>query len=167
MSALLVGTLLAIVALGFVLWPLFDERPGVTARRAPRAVGGSGAIEALREIEFDRETGKLSDADYAELKAAYTRTALAELRAQDAADARSSGTPAGDAATGEDAAEAAIRRWRERKTACPACGPRPEPDAIYCSSCGHYLAGQCAHCGAAVEEPGAGWCVGCGSRLAA
>jgi hypothetical protein len=31
------------------------------------------AIDALREIEFDRATGKLSDDDYAALKTEYTR----------------------------------------------------------------------------------------------
>ena len=39
-------------------------------------------MAALREIEFDRETGKLSDDDYASLKAKYTGEALAALDLQ-------------------------------------------------------------------------------------
>ena len=160
MIALLLGTLLAVGALAFVLWPLFDE--GATA--GPRATGRTprreDAIEALREIEFDRATGKLSDDDYASLKSTYTTQALAELRAKDA----SSGTAPAD----EDPAEAAVRRWRSRPApACPAHGPRPEPDAIYCSTCGRHLAGKCARCGAVVPETGAQFCTGCGERLAA
>ena len=42
---------------------------------------------ALREIEFDRETGKLSDADYSELKARYTEAAVLAMRQEDAAPA--------------------------------------------------------------------------------
>ncbi len=38
------------------------------------------ALAALKEIEFDRATGKLSDADYGTLKTRYTAEALAVLR---------------------------------------------------------------------------------------
>src|SRR5213594_420532 len=40
------------------------------------------ALRALKEIEFDRATGKLSDADYAYLKAQYTAEAVAVMREQ-------------------------------------------------------------------------------------
>ena len=46
----------------------------------PRGV----ALAALKEIEFDRETGKLSDADYDFLKGKYTGAALEALRAESA-----------------------------------------------------------------------------------
>ena len=161
MIALLLGTVLAVGALAFVLWPLFAEggatRPGPSSR-APRR---EDAIEALREIEFDRATGKLSDTDYAALKATYTSQALAQLRAKDSATAAT--VPAVD----EDPAEAAVRRWRLRATACPEHGPRPEPDAIYCSTCGRHLDGKCARCGAEVTATGAQFCNNCGERLAA
>src|SRR5713101_5035711 len=45
---------------------------------SPRAV----ALRALKEIEFDRATGKLADADYEALKNRYTAEALAALRAE-------------------------------------------------------------------------------------
>ena len=44
-------------------------------------------MAALREIEFDRATGKLSDADYDFLKARYTARALDALRQDDASPA--------------------------------------------------------------------------------
>ena len=37
------------------------------------------ALLALKEIEFDRETGKLSDEDYADMKATYQRAALTAI----------------------------------------------------------------------------------------
>ena len=41
------------------------------------------ALLALKEIEFDRETGKLSDEDYQFLKDKYTAQALEALRAEE------------------------------------------------------------------------------------
>jgi hypothetical protein len=157
--ALVVGTALAVVGLAFVLYPLFAE-PSATrdaARRVPRtSESRERAVDALREIEFDRATGKLSDVDYAELKSTYTQEAIAAMRAEESA-----------AAVAADPAEAAVLRYRQRPHACATCGPRPEADALYCSSCGGYLDGTCGHCGAAVTEPGAAFCAGCGHALAA
>ena len=172
MIALALGTLLAIGSLAFVLWPLFDEGRGAgrSASRRRIAADGedAGAIDALREIEFDRATGKLSDTDYAALKATYTQAALEELRARDDASRAQPGASAALApGSSPDDAEAAILRWRAQRRSCAHCGPRPEPDAIYCSECGRYLEGKCGECGATVEGPGRTFCTECGTRLAA
>ena len=158
MLALIVGTILAVGALAYVLFPLLiASTPGV---RRPRAVMATPAapeqeaVVALREIEFDRATGKLSDADYDELKARYTARALEAIRSS-----------AGG--TTDDAAEAAVLAYRARIKSCARCGPRPEPDATYCSSCGSFLPGACGSCGQVVTEPGAAFCTSCGRSLAA
>src|SRR5687768_12085696 len=99
MTALLIGTALAVASLCYVLYPLL--RPvGASNAPARREVAPSteaSAVDALRELEFDRHTGKISDADYGPLKARYTEEAVAVMRA-----AESGGK------------------------ACPACGRRPE-----------------------------------------
>jgi hypothetical protein len=88
----------------------------------PRGV----ALAALKEIDFDRETGKLSESDYQLLKAKYTASALEALRAEEA--------------TRPDPVEALIAAKTRALTSggarCRTCGPRPEPDAVYCSTCG-------------------------------
>jgi hypothetical protein len=154
--ALAVGTTLALGAVAFVLYPLLV--PGTLAARsqAPEEIPGSTAVEALREIEFDRQTGKLSDADYTTLKASYTERALAEMRTR----SNEPGTPI-------DEAESLVLGFRAQRRTCPDHGPRPESDAAYCSECGRYLAGACSTCGAAVTEPAARYCAGCGNALAA
>jgi hypothetical protein len=165
MFALMIGTVLAVGALAFVLYPLFFVAPrSFRADQAipPRRSQRDEAVAALREIEFDRETGKLSDADYTELKSRYTRQAIDAMR-RDASVASASGVPSGD----EDEIEAAVRAYRAQRIACPTCGPRPEPDAAYCSTCGRYLRDRCAECGAPVDAPEARFCVNCGHRLAA
>ena len=109
MTALLVGTALAVASLLYVLYPLFRADIAVAPRHHFDARSGqSPAVDALRELEFDRETGKISDADYEPLKARYTEQALAVMRAGDA-------------------------------RVCGGCGPRPERDAEFCSSCGALL----------------------------
>jgi hypothetical protein len=159
--ALVAGTILALSALAFVLYPLFFDEAPVLRGSVPSPVSLSDdlAVAALREIEFDRATGKLSDADYAQLKQQYTREALASMRRgeqQSAVRLQS-----------DDAIEAAIRAYRAERPVCATCGPRPEADAIFCSNCGRYLPGSCAQCGRHVDEIGACFCAACGHRLAA
>ena len=160
MLALAIGILLAVGALAFVLYPLFAGvvltpfRAPLTTKQAA-GVAEREAVVALREIEFDRATGKLSDSDYGELHARYTERALQAMRSGDSN------------ALADDPVEAAVLAYRARLKQCVTCGPRPEPDAIYCSNCGHYLPGACDFCGSAVSEPAAAFCRACGRHLAA
>ena len=172
MTALIIGAALAVAALLYVLLPLFDSRPPARSNKpvSPSALPES-AVDALREIEFDRATGKLSDDDYSSLKAQYTRTALVEMRSREPIVQAGSGTvgeglPNVDVA-GLDPAEIAVLRYRAVRRSCDDCGPRPEPDPAFCSSCGKYLKGVCAHCGATVDQPRSKFCANCGSSLAA
>jgi hypothetical protein len=165
-----VGIALALVALAIVLAPVFSDEAPSEVRDGPRTtpkleiddapVPGS-AIEALREIEFDRATGKLSEDDYDDMKAKYTTQALAELRATDATPAHTTTT------TPVDQAERLVKKYRPGSTICHTHGLRPEKDALFCSECGSYLPGKCERCGTAVTAAGAHFCTGCGHVLAA
>jgi hypothetical protein len=82
MLELIAGVLVTFVAVGVVLEPLIP-RPGARPAAAPAAEEPEfidieesespkiQALLALKEIEFDRATGKLSDEDYNALKAKY------------------------------------------------------------------------------------------------
>jgi len=158
---LLAGTVLAVGALAFVLYPLFfavaDRASG---RAADTADADDSAIVALREIEFDRATGKLSEADYAELKKSYSEQALRELRAADIAAAPAPAAPL-------DPIEARVHAYRLTHRECPTCGLRPEPDAVYCSTCGGFLERVCPRCDAQITETSAAFCATCGTTLSA
>jgi hypothetical protein len=153
---------IALIAVAFVLVPRFRDAAAAPRATAPKPAADrdtdDDAVGALREIEFDRATGKLSDADYTTLKSRYTAEALDVMRAAES-----------EAATTDvsDLAEEAILRYRQRSAGCVSCGPRPEPDALYCSTCGRYLPGRCNGCGAVVNEPAARFCTSCGKTLAA
>lgn len=168
---LAVGTILVLGALALVLSPLLgDGGDALHKHRSAEPDNGStlhtgdSAIATLREVEIDHETGKLSDGDYAELKERYTRAALEDMRvAQRAASIAAPGLLA--LALDVDPVEAAIARARANQKTCPDCGPRTEPDAVYCSHCGRYLPRQCPHCGVHVEMPAAAFCASCGNVL--
>jgi double zinc ribbon protein len=128
------------------------------------------ALLALREIELDRATGKLSDDDYAALKERYSAEALAALDRDQAEEARVAAT-----ADPEALVAARLSQLRTAHAAgapapplCPGCGPRPEPDALFCSSCGRALAepGFCAACGQRLAADSR-FCPGCGNKVAA
>ena len=172
-APLIAGIVLALLALAIVLSPVFSDDVPSEIRHEHRStpkleiddepVPGS-AIEALREIEFDRATGKLSEDDYDGMKARYTVQALVELREQDGA------RPATTRATGTqdaDVAERLVKKYRPGSTICPTHGLRPEADALFCSECGVYLPGKCEQCRATVTLAGAHFCSGCGHVLAA
>jgi ribosomal protein L40E len=165
LAAALVGLLALFVVLRPLIWPAPAEDPvfePVEQEETPRGV----ALLALKEIEFDRETGKLSDEDYRFLKEKYTAQALEALRVEE-------GTKAPD-----DVEALIAHRVRALRSAaasappgarvCVTCGPRPEPDAVFCSTCGSRLpaAATCGHCGAALGVDSR-FCEGCGSRVAA
>jgi double zinc ribbon protein len=168
MLELILGILLAAGATYFVLRPVFipPERPVGDA-----AAGDEGddpaddmspqtvALRALKEIEFDRATGKLSDTDYEQLKAKYTQEALVAMR--------------GD--VGRETGDEEIKRASTRppspipRLSCPEHGARPEADAQFCSECGRRLGtapGYCVRCGTALEHD-ARYCNRCGARVAA
>jgi len=164
-AAVLVG----LAALWLVLRPFFGERVAaepIEEPLMPEETRKGVALLALKEIEFDREMGKLSDGDYQYLKDKYIAEALEALREDEGARA-------------PDDVEALIaHRVRTLRSAaatappgapvCPSCGPRPEADAMYCSTCGGALPAPtaCARCGTALASDSR-FCEGCGSRVAA
>ena len=185
------GLLLALLGLGVVIalaWPWLRRD---SARRQGRsqhqdrpasAIGlaesrDSGAAAALEEIEFDHQTGKLSDEDYRALRARYERELAARPTApiltkpeQPApaarrADVATSATRSVEAVDLEALAERLVQEASKTSYACPVCGPRPEPDARFCSSCGRFIR-PCPGCGRAVSELGSQFCATCGTPLA-
>jgi len=162
MSELLAGVVVAVAALALVLEPLVRGRTGSVAAVAGSPedenfdfidVEESGspkiqALLALKEIEFDRETGKLSDEDYAAMKVNYQRAALRAIEREEAGPEESRG---------------------EAMVVCPSCGPRPESSAKFCSNCGRALeivrgGVRCSGCGTPAP-PGAKFCGECGTAL--
>ena len=154
-AELVAAVLIGLLAVGTLLAPLiWSPRPRTLSDDAAEGyvefeeTARGQALLALKEIDFDRATGKLSERDYDELRAKYTARAVALLDAQ-----------AASVGAGNDVVRPAP------VPACPDCGPRPEPDAFICSSCGRMLPAAvachaqlpaasryCDRCGAATPD---------------
>jgi flagellar biosynthesis/type III secretory pathway M-ring protein FliF/YscJ len=89
--ALVLAAVLAVVAVAFVSRPFvrepapasdaLDERGAEEQRRLDLVEERDRALAALKELEFDHRTGKVSDADYREQVGPLRRRAAEVLRA--------------------------------------------------------------------------------------
>ena len=140
------GTLLGLLAAFIVVQPLLHAASGraVPAPEPlftdsddeddPALARRDRALAALKEIDFDKATGKLSDPDYDRLKAQFTTEALDALRDADVAAA-----PA-HSATDDAAVEALIASARGSTSAtrrfCVECGASMAKSLKFCVECG-------------------------------
>lgn len=103
----------------------------------PEETARGRALLALKEIEFDRATGKLSDEDYAALNAKYSAAAIAALDEGDAPRCGEHG-----ARTEPDARFCPVcGAGLVRGNACAACGATIPDSARFCPGCGAALRG--------------------------
>ena len=155
MPALIIGVLVALAAVALVLDPLVrpyairPEPPSFEPEDDPVERRKELALAALKEIEFDRATGKLDDADYERMKAKYTAEALEAIREVDAAAApapvepalavAAAGVGSVTAAGSADPVEALVaakRRAGKGRKFCTDCGAELEGAGKFCVECG-------------------------------
>lgn len=140
MTVMLGGILLAAGVMLFVLEPVFSGRgaplydgvddfdEGAARRRV--------ALTALRDLEYDRATGKLDGGDYELLKTELSREALQHLEPR----TRGRGDPAAERASRELEEEIEqIRRALREGLQCADCGHLNAFGARYCAECGAAL----------------------------
>lgn len=114
----LLGAVLVALVTAALLAPLFLHREeDVELEELPPAERLEAALEALQELAFEHETGKLPDEEYERMRSRYGRIAL---EAEEEVDAE---------AGGEDGA-------REPGGPCRGCGRDVPPDARFCPGCG-------------------------------
>ena len=112
----LFGGILVVLLAAVILAALTEERRTASQARGAGSAWArkEAAIEALRELEFDFQTGKIEDEDYQALRRRWARQAI-EARDE----------------LGEPTASVEGR--------CPTCGSDTKPAARFCSRCGSPL----------------------------
>jgi hypothetical protein len=148
---------------------------------------------ALKDAEFDRETGKLAEEDYQFIRARYMgeaaqvlrqidrlapeaeaaldaeiESAVAQLRSDDEGDAPGDGYSADLVETVEAEVASLVKRSAaadKHALACPDCGQPYQIGDVFCAACGASLADTCPQCGAP-HQPDDGFCSRCGALLA-
>ncbi|HVM98274.1 MAG TPA: zinc-ribbon domain-containing protein [Candidatus Acidoferrales bacterium] len=123
------GAFLALAAALWVALPFFwrdilsadqpELRIGTRARWEKQK---HEAYAAIKEAEFDRGMGKLSDADFAIVREKYGRQALEAIAALDS-----------------ESKVAAASRKATRIAYCPTCGHTVPPRANFCPGCGRSI----------------------------
>lgn len=129
MTQALIIAVLAVAALAYVAAPLRRKDPESAIDPAIELEEKKVvALTAILDLENERDVGKLSEEDFAELRGAYEAQALDALHQLD-------GTAASDEL---DPVEREIALVRERLSVsrCPACGAPRRRGRNTCQSCG-------------------------------
>jgi Double zinc ribbon len=171
--------LMAFAALMAVAFPILartrGSEPVVTSAEetVDELVAQRDAVfQALRELRFDHEVGKITEEDYVAFEGSLRQTAASSLRALDEweAEADRDLNAVIEAAVAERAASIA-----EAPVLCPNCGRPAGPADKFCGNCGEALpevmaaslaVPACPNCGRPVDA-GDRFCAGCGQELGA
>jgi hypothetical protein len=134
LSAAILGTGLVAIAVHRALAGFFGAKDvaepalGVRAREdllREKAL----VLRSIKELEFDRSMGKVSEADFAQLSAPLRARALSLMQAIEREPVPSHAAPA--PSERPSAAREAL--------GCPSCGRKNDADAKFCKSCGARL----------------------------
>lgn len=185
LPAVLAGGLLA-----YHMWRTGEAFAGISAgRKASDRRGEAMArdellrskrllLEALREVEFDRQAGKLDDDDSGALRRELEPRVMAVMKKIDAIDqvdvrgvaveaelSRRMTAGASAAALGSTAAASAPTESAASAGKCSTCGRAHGPEDRFCQGCGASTVAYCKACDLRLE-PDSRFCQQCGGSVA-
>ena len=180
-------SLLAASVVAFVLFPVFASEPSGVVRtkdsgrreRQPLTEQKARLLEGIKDLEFDRDAGKISQSEFDASKEDYLSQIARILDSLDELDkkrttktvpgesGKSPAEPEADPADEVPSPAAATSAPAPAAAShCPACRHPNRDGAKFCSECGQPLtATTCAECGGEVGAA-AKFCIHCGARRA-
>jgi RNA polymerase subunit RPABC4/transcription elongation factor Spt4 len=190
-GSLLLGFALFALTAFVVAGPFFEKRRVQETGHGPAdplLAERESVLTALRDLDFDHATGKITDEDYAPQRAQLVAQGAHVLRQLDALGApgrapaadsdaaieravatRRRAAPARSAQSADDLIEAQIAARRKTspardRAACPHCGALANAGDRFCPSCGKSLSLACPRCARPVL-PADRFCAACGANL--
>lgn len=154
--SIFIGLILLGVSVGFVSLPFQQkQRKGLkTAKSHAQTVERRDALlSALRDLDFDFKTGKVSEEDYTPLRTNLLAEAAQYIEQEQEEDQK---------------LEALIQSRRVAKqqgTNCAHCGASVEPNQRFCAKCGAVINQElCPQCGKKIRADDL-FCSHCGTTL--
>lgn len=172
---LVLTALLAVVAIGAVVWPILrPPRPDLANVPANQELAEltakrDAALRAVKDLEFDYQTGKVSQEDYVVYERTLKAQAVTAIQAVDTYQSHQQDSMAAARAELDTALEAQIAALRRTPrtnghtattpaAAVAAAEAGDDGSATFCPQCGQGVhAGDrfCAHCGTTLASPAA------------
>ncbi len=152
-GALLIGTailLLTVVALADPWTRRRLRQFSGDSKNVPRPEDGKAILYALRDLDFDYQTDKITESDYGTLRSKLLAEAAVSLD--------------GSGRTADAQLERAVLSHRKNpgtQKSCPECGSRVEGAHRFCSHCGTSLPETCKSCGFTIKDQDS-YCPACG-----
>lgn len=131
-----IAILLTMLTFAFIVYPLFKPRQRPTGlvqsdKLQELQFKRDVTYSMLKELEFDYQSGILSDEDYRELEAKYKQKGISILKSIDALE------KASDVEVEIEKQIMELRRGKKRF--CPQCGAGYQEGDRFCSQCGTSL----------------------------
>ncbi len=153
-SAMFIGLILFGIALFFVSAPFrqkHQKTEKLSSARTTQAGGREAVLSAIRDLDFDFKTGKVSEEDYQPLRAQLMAEAAQYIEAETKED---------------EQLEEMIRARRVTQTLrCEHCEAPIQAGQRFCSKCGSAINNElCPSCGKKIQA-GDLFCASCGNKI--
>jgi hypothetical protein len=156
LGAIFVGLSMFVASMPFVIRPFQEHRYKKDIKSNTSTNPGEkrkDILSAIRDLDFDFSTGKVTEDDYSTLRAQLVAEAALHIQPEKSVE--------------DDQLEAMISA---RKTSlskgldCSHCGKKITAGSRYCSQCGTAMAKTCPSCSKQVQD-GDQFCTTCGAKL--
>lgn len=163
----LLATLGAIVTV-FVLYPVFTEAPASGPATLDEVdlelseLGDKKAMlyEAIQDLDFEKDSGKISEADYESARNDYLAQVAAVIEKMDALAPAQPAPPAKKTKK----PPATKKTKPPGELACTSCGADNPPGSKFCIECGAPFTVTCTSCGESLPAK-AKFCNACGEKV--
>lgn len=160
-GAILIGLAIVVLAFSYVASPFGNQKKEKGSRgKVPERNSGSknlqwqeqAVLKKLRDLDFDYQTGKVSEEDYQPLRYELVAEAARLIEVMKQEEAQIEERPR------------SRQQAKAEKEICLTCGGDLKLEDLFCPACGQPLVAACLKCGRTIH-PGDLFCPGCGSPV--